>query len=895
MGELAEQFKTSRARAILCILDCCFSGAAPAKVLANAPVPRMSASPFDVIAGKGRVLIAAASPTEAAWEQPGTGHGLLTKAIIDVLTGWGSPEVSLLSAIDEIVNRTRAEALRIGVTQNPVFVNHVEGGLSFPKLQPGRNFHAMFPGSVGPKLTGLVGELAAHGLAAPVLDIWSDRYPDGLNELQLLAANEHGVLRGESLLVVAPTSSGKTFVGEMAALRAINQGRKALFLLPYRALTNEKYEEFRALYGPLGLRVARCTGDFSDQAQLITSGRYDIGLLTYEMFLGLALSAPSVMSQAGLIVLDEGQFITDSSRGIVVELLLTLVIRARERGISPQLIVLSAVIGNVNSFDEWLGCARLVVTTRPVPLLEGVLDRSGMFEYLDENGAPRTQQLIPASSVRVRRDKSSSQDVIVPLVRKLVGDGEKVIIFRNRKAPAEGCAKYLADELQLPSVTAALSELPVHDISSTSRKLRECLSGGTAFHDTNLGAAERSIVERYYRDPQGGIEVLASTTTLAAGINTPASTVILVEHKFPGEQPTDYTVAEYKNMVGRAGRLGFNERGKSILLADNSMERRQLFQRYVLGVPERVESSFKDRELATWVLRLYSQAKLVRRTEVPSLLANTFGGFLKAKADPQWLGRSTSQIEAVLGRMIQHGLLEDEGDDMLRLTLLGSACGRSTLSFESSLRLIDMLRQRDMGKLTGQDLVALIQVLSEADASYTPINKKGTAESLRVSQASARYDTELIASLRSYTSDSLDHWARCKRAAILKDWTDGIPVERIEGEYSTSPFAGGIDYGHIRNFADVARYTLRSAQQIVSALDGDHSSLLADIDKMVLSLEFGVPHSYFGLLSLPMSLTRGEILALAGLGALTYESIRALPADQLIRILGRERASLLQQ
>ena len=86
------------------------------------------------------------------------------------------------------------------------------------------------------------------------------------------------------------------------------------------------------MYGALGVsRSAMHAGDYSDQAALIMSGRYDIALLTYEMFLAVALSSPTVLMQLGLVVVDEGQFITDPNRGIVVELLLTLVIRARNR------------------------------------------------------------------------------------------------------------------------------------------------------------------------------------------------------------------------------------------------------------------------------------------------------------------------------------------------------------------------------------------------------------------------------------------------------------------------------------------------------------------------------------------------------------------------------------
>ena len=329
--------------------------------------------------------------------------------------------------------------------------NLVEGGLTFPALRPGPLFAEAFPDTIGIRVGPDMAELAAFGLAPELLSEWSGRFGGGLNELQLEAVNERRVLDGRSLLVVAPTSSGKTFVGEMASAKAITDGRKAVFLLPFKALTNEKYEDFEALYGErLGLRVVRCTGDHHDDVDDFVRGKYDIALLTYEMFLNLSLSLPSLLSKIGLVVLDEAQFIADPTRGIGVELLLTNLLAARERGVEPQLVALSAVIGDVNHFDEWLGCDTLLTRERPVPLVEGVLDRGGTFQYLDANGRECEEQLLPPYEIVQRKGNPESQDVIVPLARKLVGQGEKMLVFRNTRGSAVGCAIYLANELGLP-------------------------------------------------------------------------------------------------------------------------------------------------------------------------------------------------------------------------------------------------------------------------------------------------------------------------------------------------------------------------------------------------------------------------------------------------------------
>ena len=124
--------------------------------------------------------------------------------------------------------------------------------------------------------------------------------------------------------------------------------------------------------------------------------------------------------------------------------------------------------------------------------------------------------------------------------------------------------------------------------------MRECLLGGTAFHSGDLKAQERIAVEISFRDPVGPVKVLVATSTVAAGVNTPASTVIIVETKFrgdDGEKP--YTVAQYKNMAGRAGRLGFREEGRSVLIAETGMDQGRLFATYVQGTPEAIKSSLQ--------------------------------------------------------------------------------------------------------------------------------------------------------------------------------------------------------------------------------------------------------------------------------------------------------------
>ncbi|MCC7537538.1 MAG: DEAD/DEAH box helicase [Deltaproteobacteria bacterium] len=884
MTWLADQFRASPARVVVLVLDCCFAGAAPARVLDGAPVARDPVDPSRLIAGRGRILISASKHDEPAWEVHG--HGLLTRALMTVLSR-GADTKDILECSADVMELVRAEAARTGKSQTPVFAGYVEGGLKIPALVPGARYAAEFPDRTGIRIGRRIDELAAFGLPDEILDSWRLTCSSGLNALQLEAVNEHRVLDGKSLVVVAPTGAGKTFVGELAAMKAVAEGRRAIFVMPYRALVNEKVDDFSRRYGDtIGLRIVRCTGDHSDDAPSVINGKYDVALLTFEMFLSLATSAPAMLGLVGIAVVDEAQFITDPHRGITVELLLTLLSASQREGADVQIVALSAVIGNTNDFETWLGAGVLRSDERPVPLVEGVLDRAGVFEYRDVDGAIKTTQLLPPRVIVQRSPKPSAQDVIVPLATRLVAEGETVLIFRNQRGAAQGCARYLARELGLPPAAGALAGLPTVDLSATSRELAECLSGGTAFHSANLNRDERRVVEAAFRDARE-VRALAATTTLAAGINTPASTVILAEKEFLGDDGRPFTVAEYKNMVGRAGRPGFGPIGRAVLLADHAVERRALFKRYVAGEPEAVQSTFRGSDLSTWLLRLFAQVKRVRVDAVPALLAATYGGYLEVRSDPGWEARTRHELAQLVHEMIDLELLETE-DDLVGLTLLGNACGRSSLAFPSCMRLVRLLRSLERAPSL-EELLLLLQVLPESDAVWTPVSSKSKVEKSRPHELAARVGGALVGHLHQFAGEELVYLRRCKRVLILHDWIAGISVEEIERSFSV-PFGGGIGYGDIVRFADSVRFHLRPALQIVRVMYPTDTPPEDDGDSLATRLEFGLPAAGLALLTVRASWIRGEILALLDAGIATLEELLAADTARLTSILGAERA-----
>lgn len=601
------------------------------------------------------------------------------------------------------------------------------------------------------------------------------------------------------------------------------------------------------------------------------------------MFLNLSVSIPYVLNNLGLVVLDEAQFIADPVRGIAVELLLTNLLLARNKGVNPQIVVLSAVIGESNYFEDWLDCKKLITKVRPVPLTEGVLSRNGIFKHIDNNGEEKTEQLLQQSDIIIRRSSPSAQDVIVPLVKMLVAKGEKVIVFRNKKGSAEGCANYLSEELNLSPADDAINELPIRDLSTTSSKLKKTLVGGVAFHDTNLNKFERNVVERHFRDPNSKVRVLAATTTLAAGLNTPASTVILAEQEFVGEDGRAFTVSEYKNMAGRAGRVGFNEEGKAIIL-DDGFNPEPLFQKYVKGSVNDLKSSFNTETLDTWIIKLLAQVGGINKDDLVGLLTNTYGGYFSSRQNPDWVKDMRIRLNELYDRMLGLDLIEEEGS-LVNLTLLGKACGESVLTFSSAMRLVDLIKGYQT--ITAEQLMALVQALPESDRQYTPMMRRGRTESVRAGVAARQYGSDIVRSLQRFSQgDEFVYYARCKRASILYDWIRGVGVEEIERSYSSNnPYSGNVNYGDVVKFADLTRFILRSAHQIASIVFPDQFINEKDMDNILKQLEVGIPEEGLDLLTLPITLSRGEYLELIKAQIKTKEELLKSSRESLSGIL----------
>lgn len=185
-----------------------------------------------------------------------------------------------------------------------------------------------------------------------------------------------GLLARENVLVCTPTASGKTFIAELAMLNTILfEGGKALYIVPLRALASEKFGQFTKRYGDL-VRVALSSSDVDAvDAQLAD---YDIIVLTSEKLDALMRHEAPWLSAVKVVVVDEIHLLNDVDRGPTLEIVIT---RLR-RQLRPQILGLSATIGNPDQLADWLGAELVEDDWRPVELKKGII-QGGEIEYYE--------------------------------------------------------------------------------------------------------------------------------------------------------------------------------------------------------------------------------------------------------------------------------------------------------------------------------------------------------------------------------------------------------------------------------------------------------------------------------------------------------------------------------
>lgn len=434
------------------------------------------------------------------------------------------------------------------------------------------------------------------------------------------------VLGRADVLVTAPTGAGKTYIAIEAIRRTYRENGSSWYASPLKALSNAKYEEFSLLFGAENVGIL--TGDRKEnpQAPIIVGTTEILRNQLYDaMHRGEDLDVD-------LVVLDEAHYLGDEDRGVVwEEVLIYLPSRVR-------LLLLSATIQNAGEICSWLQwlrgvpCEWVAAFERPVPLYP-------LFLFPNGELSPLSTRRGMYAKIRTVETKSLSRRELPNIARIMEALRQAnllpAIFFLKSRADCEKaislCAVHAKDKTSSrrdgfhSRLNSLLKQYPFMRQHQHLGILKASRVG--AHHGGQL-PHWKLLLEKLMQE--GSLDAIFSTSTVAAGVNFPARTVVIFQSdRFNGRDFVDLTATDLLQMTGRAGRRGMDEIG-FVLVLPGPYQNPQLIHDLLRSPPDPIISQIRVN--FSMVLNLLLSHK---REEIKELFASSLATFQNIKQDVQ--------------------------------------------------------------------------------------------------------------------------------------------------------------------------------------------------------------------------------------------------------------------
>lgn len=570
------------------------------------------------------------------------------------------------------------------------------------------------------------------------------------------------ILDGD-VIVVAPTGSGKTWIAEQVIRHYLASGLSSWYTTPLKALSNQKFEQFKRLYG--AEHVGLLTGERRE------NGAAPLVVATTEVLRNALYEGPK---EPALVVLDEAHYLGDKDRGTTWEEIIILA------SVGSHLLLLSATISNAEELADWMGGLRgrrpRIVTAegRPVPLRYGFLDRRA--------------NLWPLRPGVFSQLRPRDLNVFLDPVRGIETLGEHgllpAIVFLPRRRDCDlaalmfGGYKMEGKEARVPLFRELSGNAPHlwgHPL------INSLLESGVASHHAGHLTGWKIVVERMLA--AGLIRAVFATTTLAAGLDVPARTVLLPTLNVRDDKGIrPLSTLEFHQMTGRAGRRGKDKVGFVIVAPEHHKDLRSV-QVLADAKPEALRSAF--------TLSYYQVLNLLHRFGPDGAL-----DFLDSSFYLFQRGGKRARRGLRLGFRLRVSLLQTLGYLKRDMTLTEAGRWGLLLRHERSLMVMEMVRRGLWQGLTPPQLAGWIGAIIGSRAPWrlvTPIalsSLKGLVDD--VEQLEDHMGIELLGLGEEFRPAHPGAFKRgrpgeaWRRAAVVAQWASGqsweTAIERADTE-----------------------------------------------------------------------------------------------------------------
>ncbi|MFC6939869.1 DEAD/DEAH box helicase [Salinirubellus sp. GCM10025818] len=564
---------------------------------------------------------------------------------------------------------------------------------------------------------------------ADVVPSFAEAFPfESFNRMQE-AALPAVLERDDNVVVSAPTASGKTALAELAICRTLSRDGTALFIAPLRALTNEKEAEW-ARFEELGYSVYVVTGERDLNPR--RAARADILVMTPEKADSATRKHDSpryqFVTDVDLCVIDEVHLLDSDRRGAVLE----VTISRLRRLCDPRVVALSATMPNVEDVARWLDAPedctfRFGDDYRPVPLHASV----ETYAHGENAFADKYRRLYRALDLSQPHVEDGGQALVFVSSRQdTVRAAEKardVVAERDIDMGARGDYEWHTEARELDDGT-----------------LSNSVVDGVGFHHAGLSRSDKNRVEAWFK--QGKIGILFSTSTLAWGVNLPARCVVIRDTKLhdPLEGEVDMSPLDVLQMLGRAGRPGYDDAGYAYVVTDGAEAEKY---RRLLRDGKEIESRLAG-ELDAHLNAEVALGTIRDLDDVMDWLETTFY-YVRARAAPEDYrteDRLRERVRETLGSLVEDGFVETDEELGLEPTGLGRLASKFYMRLDTARSFATLARSE------GIDEDAVLRTVADAGEFDSVSARRDEREAVRAVLGSEVRRTSESSEARSASS-----------------------------------------------------------------------------------------------------------------------------------------------